>query len=198
MTSTTKNWLVLLGVGLPATAISLLILNEIGHSDDSVRVVLRLTARAAFLVWLVVFVTRPLHQMFGTPGTRWLMRERRSFGLAFASIFVLHLSYILYRTQFVDFDVISFPGSLPGMIAYTLLLGMIVTSFDGPRRAIGPRRWRILHKAGLYWIGLLFFVTLLPRRPEQFFEPTHLWFTMLMAIALVIRLTAYLASRKRS
>ena len=84
-----------------------------------------------------------------------------------------------------------------GMIAYSLLLLMMITSFNGPTRALGPKRWRILHKTGLYWFGLLFLATLLPSDRNLLFAPERLGLYALTAAAIFIRLTAFFASRKK-
>jgi len=42
----------------------------LGATDDSIRLLLRLTARIAFLVLLVIFVAWPSQQLFRTPFTR--------------------------------------------------------------------------------------------------------------------------------
>ena len=187
--------MVLSGAFLPAAAFALLFLEGLGHSDENVRILLRLTARIAFMFWLLVFVARPLQQLFDTETTRWLLRQRPAFGLALGAIMIVHLAIILYRLQVAEDFSLPFPRSVGGMAAYALLLGMIVTTFDAPKRAIGPRAWKVLHKTGLYWIGAAFVFTLLPQNADEFFEPDYIWFTVLTTLAVFVRLTAYFAKR---
>ncbi|MFQ5609437.1 MAG: ferric reductase-like transmembrane domain-containing protein [Woeseiaceae bacterium] len=197
MSSNAKNWTILFGVGISTALYSWLFLDNLGHEPDNVRTLLRLTARIAFFVYVIVFVARPLRQLLPVDTSRWLLSERRSFGLAFGAIMTVHLGLILYRASIdPDFSV-PFPGSIPGMIAYSLLLLMLITSFNTPARAFGPRRWRILHKTGLYYFGVLFLATLLPWSVDQLVSPERLWFSILTAAALLIRLTAYFAQRKK-
>ena len=196
MTSNAKNWTILLVAGAATAVFSWLFLENLGHEPDNVRALLRITARIAFFVYLIVFVTRPLRQLFVNDTTRKLLNERRSFGLAFGAIMTVHLALIFYRVAIDPEFSIEFPGSIPGVIAYTLLLLMMITSFNVPARALGPRRWRILHKTGLYFFGVLFLATLLPRSVDQLLSSERRWFSILTAGAVFIRLTAYFAKRK--
>jgi DMSO/TMAO reductase YedYZ heme-binding membrane subunit len=45
------------------------------------------------------------------------------------------------------------------LIAYAILLAMTVTSFAAPRRRLGPKAWRILHKGGIYSMWLAIWAT---------------------------------------
>ena len=87
-------------------------------------------------------------------------------------------------------------GSIPGMIAYSLLLMMMITSFNSTARALGPRRWRLLHKTGLYWFGILFLATLLPSDRSLLFAPERVGLYALTAAAIFIRLNGLLRQEK--
>lgn len=197
MRSSGKNWLVLFGVGLPVAAFVLFYLGRFGWDDERLGEVLRLTARLAFLAYLVVFIARPLRQIVKTPITAWLLRERRSMGLSMAAIHMVHMALIVYRATHSPQFEYEFPGQLIGSFVYLLMLLMVVTSFDGPARAIGPLNWRRLHKTGLYALGIAFLSTLLPETRDELFAADRWWFIILTAGAIFIRLTAYFASRRR-
>lgn len=77
-------------------------LGTAGNSGENLFVVLRLTALSAFIVLLVVFVARPLQQMFRTPMTISLLRNRRLLGIAFAGIHTVHLGLIIYRARVIE------------------------------------------------------------------------------------------------
>ncbi len=168
-----------------------------GISDLNLRLLLTLTARIAFMIFLVVFVARPLAQLYRNRATRWLLAERRSIGIAFAAVHSVHLGLIAYRFSVIPGLEYGIVEALFGGTAYLLMYLMLVTSFDAPARAIGPRAWRRLHKTGLYFIGFIFVVTLLPEPDEPLFTIERTWFVVLTAGAAFIRLTAYFARRGR-
>ena len=56
---------------------SLYLLIRDGFSDATFGEVLRTGARVAIPVFLTAFVARPLHEVFPSDGTRWLLRVRR-------------------------------------------------------------------------------------------------------------------------
>lgn len=195
MTGTSKNFTVLLGVMLPVAAASIVWLRMAGASDETLIVALRLTARIAFMIYLLVFVARPLRQLLPGRFTKWLLAERRSLGIAFAAVFSVHLGLIALRFSTIPGLEYPLSSALVGGTAYALCYLMLVTSFDGPARALGPGNWRRLHRTGLYFIGAIFLFTLLPEPGQPILTAGRLWFVVLTAGALIIRLTAFFAVR---
>jgi DMSO/TMAO reductase YedYZ heme-binding membrane subunit len=177
------------------TLLSVGLLAITGVSDDNLRLVLSLTARIAFMIFLLVFVARPLRQLVRTDLTKRLLKERRAFGIAFAAVFTVHLGLIAYRFATVPGLEYPLASAIVGGTAYALTYAMLVTSFDGPARAIGPKAWRALHKTGLYYIGAVFLVTLLPEPGQPLVSVERLWFVVLTSAAIIIRLTAYFAMK---
>lgn len=198
LSSNNKNWLVLFGVALPATFFSLIWLNAVGHDDDNLNLLLRVTARLSFMTYLVIFIARPLRQLSAGNATKWLVRERRSLGIAFAAMHTVHLGLIAYRYSTIPGLEYPLSSAAFGGSAYLLIYLMLITSFDAPARALGPKNWRRLHKTGLYFVGLVFLSTLLPEAGDPLFTIERAWFVVLVAGALFIRLTAYFAKRKRN
>ena len=157
MTSAQKNWTVLLSTMLAASAVVLTIFDKNGTDEATVVLTLRLTAFASFLIYLLVFVARPLRQLLDSRLTRALKDNRRYFGIAFAGSHTVHLMLIV---NYVLGPGVPFQTLFIGGVAYSFLYLMLITSFDAPAAAIGPVVWRRLHKAGLYWIGGTFTFTL--------------------------------------
>lgn len=195
LTSNQKNLTVFLAtLGLVAGAAALY-LAAAGNTDDNIRLVLRSSARLAFLVLLVIFVARPLRQLLARPATATLLKNRRLFGIAFAGVHTAHLGLVFFRSYRVpDFE-LNFLGSLPGGLAYLLIYLMLITSFDRPAHAIGRRNWKILHKVGLYYVFLIFLPTLIPASRDQLLGTQGI-LILLTAVVIVIRLTAFLANRR--
>ena len=195
MTSNQRNWAVFCAaVGLTA-ALATAYLSFAGISDESIRLMLRLSARVAFLVLLVIFVARPLQQLFATPATAKLLQNRRHLGVTFAGIHTVHLALILYRVQQLPDDDFNALDNLPGVVAYLVIYLMLITSFDAPARAIGPKAWKVLHKVGLYLLFGIFLQTQLPRSLDNLAE-VNWWLISLTAVAIAIRLTAFFTRRR--
>jgi hypothetical protein len=74
---------------------------------------------------------------------------------------------------------------------------MLITTFSGPRRLIGPTACRILHKVGLYWVTAVFAQTQLPQSWSDLSD-LNWWLEALLLVVLVIRLTAFFTRRGRS
>lgn len=194
MTSNQRNTAVLLAssaaVALAATAW----FGIAGLDEESLNLALRLSARVAYLLLLVVFVARPLHQMFSAPQTARLLRNRRSFGIAFAGVHITHFGLLLVKQQVVqEFQLLVLPNAF-GAFIYLVILAMLITSWNAPARAIGARAWQVLHKTGLYVLFVAFAQAVLPY-PGEPWESINWGFIVLIGLAVVIRLTAFLAQR---
>jgi DMSO/TMAO reductase YedYZ heme-binding membrane subunit len=189
-----------LGAFLAATALTVagcaLYLYSAGNTDDNIRLLLRLTARISFVLLLAIFVARPLRDLFKTSFTQSLLRNRPLIGVTFAGIHTGHLAVLIYRGQFnPEFD-FTISGNLVGSLLYVAIFAMLITTFSGPRRAIGPKAWKILHKLGLYFISFGFVQTQLPRAIDDW-SNVNWWLMSIIIAALVIRLTAFFAKRSR-
>jgi len=195
MTSNQRNWTVFLAAIAVTATVAAVYLGGAGVNDDNIRLSLRLSAHAAFVVLLVVFIARPLRQLVHSRLTLALLRNRRLIGIAFAGIHTAHLGLIFYRASVVaDFE-LRISESLLGGLTYLVIYLMFFTSFDATARALGPKNWRLLHKVGLYWILAAFIPTLLPDSLDQL-AGANGFLLVLTAVAIVIRLTAFFAKRR--
>ena len=176
------------------SAACLMYLNTAGWTDDNIRLLLRLTARVAFVVLMLVFVARPLRELIKTPLTLALLKNRKLVGVTFAGIHTAHMALIIYRARQVSDYEFSIVDNLLGMFTYVILYLMLITSFSGPARIIGPKAWRILHKAGLFLIMAVFAQTQLP---ESFDDLSELNWGIVgfLIFALLVRGTAFFAKR---
>lgn len=196
MSSNARNWSVFFGAIAVTGLASVAFLALTGVNDDNLLVALRVSARAAFIVLLLVFVTRPLQQMFRTAFTARLLRNRRLFGIAFAGIHTAHLGLIIYRARVIETFEFTPADNLPGAFTYAVILLMFVTSFNAAAKRLGPRNWRILHKVGLYWLFIAFTQTQLPESLDHL-DGVNWALLALIAAALIVRLTAYFSERQR-
>ena len=194
MTSAQKNWTVLLSTMLAAGAVVLTIFDKNGTDEATIVLTLRLTAFSSLLIYLLLFVARPMRQLVDSQLTRALKENRRYFGIALAGSHTVHLMLIV---NYVLGPGVPFQTLFIGGVAYSFLYLMLITSFDAPAAAIGPVAWRRLHKAGLYWIGGTFTFTL----GNNFIaNPDSLVHQIVIAIilaAISVRVIAFL-KRERS
>lgn len=193
-----KNFVVFF-LSLAAVAVPMLVILAPDLRDETnLNLTLRITARLAFFLYIAVFVTRPLQQLVPTPFTRAMLRNRRYIGISFGAVMVTHLSLIFWLLIFVTDQGRSIASLTPGIITYAFVFLLLLTSFDRPAQAMGSKNWRRLHKTGLYWIALIFGVTLVPdviNHPDQ---PLYLAIGALMVIALTLRIAAFVKKRRQS
>lgn len=166
------------------------------HAGDveSVRLVIRLTARVSLVFFSLAFSAAAAHRMWPNRWTRWQRANRRYLGLSFAAVHVIHAIAIAifiarYPREFQEVH----PGSnVPGGIGYLFLLAMTVTSFDRTAAMIGPRVWRILHASGAYVLWTIFVIAEVSRVRE---DRIHLWFVVPLLLAAALRMLAWRRSR---
>jgi sulfoxide reductase heme-binding subunit YedZ len=147
-------------VGLTSIAVVLLATTVDLSTGPGTVSMIRTSVRLSAPWVILAFAASSLLTLFPNEQTRWLMRNRRIFGLCFAAIMGWQLVFIIW--MFVAhagfyWETIHTDGDLLGrIIAYMILLAMTLTSFATPRRRIGPRAWLVLHKIGIYamWLAI--------------------------------------------
>jgi DMSO/TMAO reductase YedYZ heme-binding membrane subunit len=188
VSSNRKNLAVLLSCLLLTGAVSLLIVAGDDFSEESFAFVLRWGARFALLIYLAVFVARPLRQLSNHPLGRSLARNRRFIGIGFAAVMTVHLAFLLWY--------VGPTVNLPGFITYALIYLMLITSFDRPTAWLGPKRWRLLHKAGIYWLAIAYSVFMFDGLLETG-ETVYAVFAALIVLALALRVAAFVKTRRK-
>lgn len=170
-------------------ASALVLIVGIGGSMGA-RSALRMTARASLVLFLSAFTASALHRLRPMPLSRWLMRNRRYLGVAFAGS---HLVHALAIGASIRADADAFyasqqpPGYLLNGIGYAFILAMAATSFRAPARMIGTTAWRWLHWVGGYYIWFAFAKSYVPRALHDGF---YLPFAAALCLALALRLSA--------
>ncbi len=106
-------------------------------------------------LWLTLLVT-PLREMAALPA---LLRYRRTLGVTAFVYAVLHLlSYAWLDKGWVlddiAADVFKRNFILVGMLTFLVMLPLALTSFNAAIRALGGRKWQLLHKL-VYAVSLL-------------------------------------------
>lgn len=135
-------------------------------SQDAVRVWIRATARTSVTLFLMAFAASSLRHFWPAPATSWLLRNRRYVGVSFAISHALHLAALItlgvaFPEPFVEeLDVVTVAG---GGMAYVFIAAMTATSFDRTAAWLGPRRWKLLHRVGAWYVWLIFVQSYVPR-----------------------------------
>ena len=104
----------------------------------------------------IVLAVTPLRTISNTPG---LARFRRMLGLFVYFYVVIHLlSYSWFDMGFdvpeIVKDIIKRPFILVGFSAFVLLTPLALTSFNKAIKAMGAKRWQLLHKLVYVTAGL--------------------------------------------
>ena len=184
------GWLSLLLVAMVAGFLAL-------HPDvEGLRLVIRATARTSLVLFGLAFSAAALVQLAPGAVTRWQRRNRRYLGVSFAVSHALHLAalIVLARSDNELFWALTTPANifLAGA-AYLFIAAMTATSFDRSAAWLGPRRWRLLHLVGGWYVWLSFAVAIGKRVPQG---PVY-WAMMTLVVAVAIARLAAMSRRSK-
>lgn len=178
-----KGWWIL-GATAIVSAVMLGLIGTIdGLTEPSVRMAIRATARVSCLLFLMAFVAAPLHRLWPTRFSQWLLQNRRFLGLSMA------VSHGFHGVTIGALHVVT-QGQHPqisplAMLGYVFLTAMTVTSFPTTAKAIGRRAWRILHTAGMHYFWLAFMTEFAMHALSSWI---YFVLTILVALVMAIRL----------
>lgn len=168
------------------------------QEEAGLRTAIRATARMGALVLGGTFMISSLHTFARASWSKWLLAHRRDFGLAFATVQYVHLGIVAalaIRHAESFFATTSKTSIWGGLVGYVWITGMTVTSFDGPRKSIGPRKWRWLHTSGMYLLWGIFVFSYLGRASTQILYAAFLGFLL---IVLAVRIGAAIVRKTRA
>lgn len=169
-----------------------LVFGVLGWNEPALRLVVRGTARTAVVLFMLAFGAAALRTLWPSAPARWLRSNRRYLGVGFAAAHYLHLGglvalAIAFPDPFVQELDVTIAG---GVLAYAFIGAMALTSFDRTAAWLGPKRWRVLHTVGGYYVWVVFARAYITRAVEDvYFVP--------FALALVGVLGLRIAARRR-
>lgn len=185
-------------VGVSAFALAVMagaLLAAEGAQEEGIRVLIRASARTSLALFLAAFVASSARRLWRTDATAWLLRNRRYLGVSFAVSHALHLAAIVtlaarWPESFwpKTSDVTLFGGGL----GYLFILALTMTSNDAAVRGLGLARWKLLHRAGVWY---LFGIFLLNYGPAFLASPAYLPASLAVLAALGIRIAALVRAR---
>jgi methionine sulfoxide reductase heme-binding subunit len=186
-----KGWWLVAWTAVTVGVFAALVLAVHGPDQQAMHLILRATARASLVLFLAVFVASPLRAVWPSRATRWLVENRRYLGVSFATSHTTHFAAIIGLTRVAperpDLAVL-----LVGGLGYVFIVAMAATSFDTTAAWVGPRRWKMLHTCGVYYIWSVFTLTLLGGAMR---DPLSVVSVALLASALLLRLMPSRAPR---
>ena len=168
----------------------------VDHADvEGRRLVIRSTARTSLILFAMAFAASALVELAPSGFTRWQRRNRRYLGVSFAVSHGIHLVALiaLAQTDAELFWALTNPANIVlAGAAYVLLAAMTATSFDRTAAWLGPRKWRLLHLVGGWYIWISFAVAVGKRLPQG---PIY-W--AMMALVLAVGIVRLVAMSRRS
>lgn len=193
-------WPILLAALGAFILIVALCLAVFGPGEAALQHITRYSARLSFLIFVGVLATGAMATLWPSPLTRWLRRQRRYLGLAFALAHFCHLAALLWLLHHLgaSMDRITLLG---GGLAYLLIGLMALSSNDYAVRRLGQQRWRALHLTGLSYVWLIFMQSYVGRLLNPTPPEPKLIFVVLTTLgvgAVLLRLAVRLRHRSRA
>lgn len=158
-----------------------------GLGANPIEAAIRFCGRWALIMLLVTLAVTPLRRL---TKLNWLLRLRRMLGLFAYYYASLHLLLFVGVDQFFDWpaigeEIIERPFITIGMLVFTLLTTLALTSSVGMIRRLGGKRWQLLHRliypaaAG----GVLHYIWLVKKDLSQ-----PCLYAVILALLLLLRL----------
>lgn len=161
--------------------------------EDSARFLIRHSVRCA-LPWLLLALSASsLYRLRPGRLTRWLLDNRREFGVAFAVVMVWQIMFIAQLLLATGKNILGlFPSGPIGyllftndLIGYGFIFLMAVTSFDFGRRYLSLLNWKRLHRAGIWFLWFSYFYTFgLFMMWQENFEDSFFYFSLWLLILM--------------
>lgn len=124
-------------------------------------------------LWLTLTIT-PLRELTGLAALARFRRMLGVFSFVYASLHLLAYSWLDMGLEMADIaqDIAKRPFILMGFTAWLLMLPLAATSFNRAIKALGAKRWQLLHKAvyAVAVIGLMHFIWMRAGK-NNFVEP---------------------------
>jgi sulfoxide reductase heme-binding subunit YedZ len=184
-------------LSLLLSVMALYLLSVQGWDAEGIRLVIRATARTSLVLFVLAFTASAMVELLPSEAARWPRRNRRYLGASFAVSHLIHLIAILALVsidQVLFWKLTNINTIVLAGTAYLFIAAMAATSFDRAAAWLGPRKWRLLHLLGGWYIWISFAVAVGKRVPlDRFYWPM----AALVLAAGVVRLVAMWRRNRR-
>ena len=193
-----NGWRLVGTLSLLLSAMALWIVVSHGGNVEGVRLAIRATARTSLVLFTLAFTAGALVELLPSQATRWQRRNRRYLGVSFAVSHFIHLGAIVALAT-LDHELFWKLTNVTTIVlagtAYLFIAVMAATSFDRSAAWLGPRKWRLLHLVGGWYIWISFAVAIGKRVPlDPFYWPMA---ALVLAIAVVRVIAMSRRNRRR-
>jgi methionine sulfoxide reductase heme-binding subunit len=170
-----------------------IVLLVLGSGEEGWRAIIRLTAKTSLTLFTAAFIASSARVLWPTPTTKWLLANRRYLGVSFAASHAIHLLGIIVLLRLSPDFQIAPATVIGGGLAYVFLAAMTATSFDRTAARLGPRKWKLLHRTGMYYCWFIFFISYAPRAAVE--SLLYLPFVIVLLGSIGVRIAARRARR---
>jgi DMSO/TMAO reductase YedYZ heme-binding membrane subunit len=156
------------------------------------------TGRAGMITFTAAFIASPLHKLFPSPVSRWLLKNRRFLGISFGfQHLVFHLPAVIW---FLVIAKVPIDAIISGGVGFAVVIPMLITSFQAPMKWIGPRNWKILHRTGMFYLMFVFIMSFWPGisgNPSlsESYLINYAAFELTLLIAVFLRIVAFIRQK---
>lgn len=165
-------------------------------AEAAARATIRWTGRTSVVLFALVYVARPLVQLWPAPAAKALLARRKWLGLGLATSHGLHLIGIVWLAS-LDLDAFLAARGVDSIIStvtFVALGAMAVTSIEAVKRAMAARTWKRLHWSGLQLAWIVFTSSYAPAVTAH---PLYAVATALLVGVAGVRIAAWLRRRGR-
>jgi len=168
---------------------------------EGVSEMIQMSVRCTVPLLYLAFAASALRVLMPGKFSAWLLRNRRSVGLAYAAAMGWQLFFILWmwagHWEYYTEEVYALEDIIFQVGGYSFIFAMTITSFFPIRRRLSLLQWRVLHKTGIYWLWYTVFSTYVYE--IAYYDDRQVIDYIFMAIGALVylmRVAAWARSRK--
>lgn len=153
------------------------------------------TGRVGTIAFTAAFIASPLNQLFPSSFSRWLLKNRRFFGIGFGfQHLIFHLPAVIW---FLIIAKAPVSAIVIGGVGFAFVIPMLITSFNPPAKWLGRRNWKILHTAGMFYLMFVFIISFYPGTSgnpslNQAYLINYAPIELTLLIAVCLRIVVYI------
>jgi sulfoxide reductase heme-binding subunit YedZ len=151
--------------GINSAAVIAYLPTQNSAAPEGISEMIQMSVRCTIPLLYLAFSASALKALYPSLFTKWLLRNRRSLGIAYAASMAWQLFFILWmwtgHWEYYTEEVYSLEDIIFQVGGYSFIFLMTITSFIPVRRRMSLLQWRVLHKTGIYFLWYTVFSTYL-------------------------------------